>query len=189
MIDPLAKFQRWLEAARIERWPEACCLCTQQLGYGGDGRMMLSKGVDSWGLRLFTQARSSKGRQVMFEARATAVFFWPTLGRQVRWRGVIYRMRPDDVIAYWRTRSRLSRAAAWVSQQSYPQKSRAEFVFRVLWLCANLGGRIDAPPSHWIGWHLVPHEIEFQEMRPGRMHIREFYYKGAGAWKLTHLDP
>jgi pyridoxamine 5'-phosphate oxidase len=50
------------------------------------------------------------------------------------------------------------------------------------------GSPVPRPP-HWGGWRLVPHEWEFWQGRPSRLHDRFRYRLADGEWVIRRLAP
>ena len=44
-------------------------------------------------------------------------------------------------------------------------------------------------PTHWGGFALTAHSIEFWQGGPSRLHDRLIYEKEAGAWSIRRLNP
>src|SRR5512134_2685628 len=83
-------------------------------------RMVLAKGCDERGISFFTNRESRKAVELRTNARAAVVFHWQPLERQARVEGVVEPLGDDESQAYFDTRPRGSRLAAWASPQSRP---------------------------------------------------------------------
>ena len=84
--DPISQFARWYERAleKVKPLPEAVALATATRNGHPSLRMVLLKGFDAHGFVFFTNYRSRKGRELARNARASLVFYWGDLQRQVR---------------------------------------------------------------------------------------------------------
>ena len=123
----MAQFASWF--ARAERevpLAEAVTLATIGLDATPDARTVLLKGHGLDGFRFFTNQGSAKGRQLDVHGAGALVAYWRELDRQVRARGRVSRLAPEESDAYFATRPRDSRLGAWASPQSEQLGSRAE---------------------------------------------------------------
>src|SRR6185369_8927908 len=169
--------------------PEAMTLATSGRGGRPSARMVLMRGLDARGLAFFTNSRSRKGRELARLPWAAVVFYWPRLRRQVRVEGRIRRLDPAESDAYFATRPREARLAAWASDQSAPISSRAVLQARFRQASARFRGRDVPRPAHWGGYRLVPDAFEFWAARPHRLHDRIRYTRGTKAWRAVRLAP
>lgn len=190
--EPLAELDRWLEDARRRSGQpnfNAMTLCT--LGEDGwpQGRVVLCKAWGPEGLVFYTNSRSEKGRALAAHPRAEAVFHWDALGRQVRLRGEVQPLPAAQTLAYFLTRPRASRLAAWASEQSRPVESREALEARLAEQEARFKGGEVEPPPHWWGYRLTPWRVEFWQEGPFRFHDRFVYERAGGAWRFTRLQP
>lgn len=190
--DPLAQLRRWLELAEREvPLAEAMSLATVDSDGRPDARMVLLKGVDDRGLRFFTNSRSAKGRQLAARPEAAAVIYWRELDRQVRARGAVEAVGPQESDEYFATRLRESQLGAWASPQSEPIADREE-LDRLLEDARERHADAEevARPAHWGGYLLRPRSVELWQGRVGRLHDR-FRYERAegGGWEITRLAP
>jgi pyridoxamine 5'-phosphate oxidase len=190
--EPLALFRRWFDAATeagaLE--PEAVALATATPDGRPSARMVLAKGVDERGFAFYTNYGSRKGGELEANPRATLLFHWPVLGRQVRVEGPVERVPREESERYARSRSRDSQLSALASPQSRPVQSRESLEERVAELRREHAGRELPVREDWGGFRLVPDAWEFWQHRPNRLHDRFRYLPGpAGGWRIERLGP
>ncbi|HEY6653694.1 MAG TPA: pyridoxamine 5'-phosphate oxidase, partial [Solirubrobacterales bacterium] len=146
------------------------------------------KGFGPDGFRFFTNYESAKGDELAANPRAALVIYWRELDRQVRIRGEVERLSPEDSDAYFASRPHDSQIAAVVSPQSRPIE-REELDRRYDELAAELGGLDPQRPEQWGGYLLRPDVIEFWQGRDSRMHDRLVYRRQPGGWEIQRLAP
>jgi pyridoxamine 5'-phosphate oxidase len=187
--DPIEQFREWFDLAEREvPLAEAMTLATVDAAGSPDARMVLLKGFGSDGFRFFTHYESAKGLQLEANPRAALVVYWRELDRQVRARGVVERLSPEESDAYFDSRPRDSRIAAAISPQSRPIE-RQELDRSYENLEAELGGADPMRPEHWGGYLLRPETIEFWQGRDSRMHDRLRYSRMGEGWRIERLAP
>ncbi len=95
-LDPLARFQEWLDAVVAAAVPEptAMVLATTDAAGRASARAVLLKGVDQRGFRFFTNYASAKAADLAANPACALAFVWPTLARQVRVGGHAQRISP-----------------------------------------------------------------------------------------------
>lgn len=196
--EPFALFDEWLKeaAAHEPNDPNAMALATVDPDGLPNVRMVLLKGVDGperpdRGFVLFTNYESAKGRELLASKKAALCFHWKSLRRQVRVRGLVSPVAPEEADAYFATRPRGSRIGAWASAQSRPLESRFALEKAVAFYTAKYAvGEIPRPP-YWSGFRVVPVEMEFWHDRPFRLHDRvQFRRAGPGEpWSKVRLYP
>lgn len=196
--EPFALFEGWLkDAERHEpNDPNAMALATVDSGGAPNVRMVLLKGLDSAsrpdrGFVFYTNLQSAKGAELLATPKAALDFYWKSLHRQVRVRGTVAQVAPEEADAYFATRPRGAQIAAWASQQSRPLESRFALEKAVALEAARFNiGKVPRPP-HWSGFRVTPLAIEFWHSRLSRLHERvEFRREKAGdSWIKSRLYP
>jgi pyridoxamine 5'-phosphate oxidase len=191
--DPFALFKQWLaEAEKTEPAdPEAMAVATVDAEGMPNVRMILLKGADARGFVFYTNCESAKGLELAANPKAALLFYWKSLGRQIRIRGPIEPVTDAEADAYFATRHRESRIGAWASSQSRPLASRAALDEAVARYTKEFADGDVLRPSYWHGYRVRPIEIEFWQHRDFRLHDRIAFRRPApeGAWTKTRLYP
>ena len=152
-------------------------------------RTVLLKSVDGRGFVFFTNYDSRKGRELVENPNAALTFFWPDLERQVCVAGTVTKLPVAESEAYFKSRPRGSRLAAWASHQSAVVPDRAALEAKWRELERKFPGEIPLPPN-WGGFVLKPERIEFWQGRPSRLHDRFSYTRQPdNSWQLDRLAP
>lgn len=187
--DPIDQFRDWFELAEREvPLAEAMTLATVDENGSPDARMVLLKGFGPDGFRFFTNYESDKGAQLEVNPLAALILYWRELDRQVRIRGKVERLSPDDSDAYFASRPRDSRIAATISPQSR-RIEREELDRRYEQLERELGGANPERPGSWGGYLVRPESVEFWQGRDSRMHDRLLYVREGEGWRIERLAP
>ena len=189
--DPFQLFEIWFAEAQAGEIndPEAMALATADGRGRPSVRMVLLKGHGPEGFVFYTNEQSAKGEQLAENPRASLLFYWKTLRRQVRIDGVVERVPSSDADTYWASRARDSQLGAWASDQSRPLDSRETFEQRLEQATRRFEG-MDVPrPPHWRGYRVVPARIEFWTDRPYRLHERRVFRLEGDTWTEGLLYP
>ncbi|MDP3274154.1 MAG: pyridoxamine 5'-phosphate oxidase [Deltaproteobacteria bacterium] len=191
--DPLRFFAQWFDQAcecKVNE-PNAMTLATIDPDGSPSARIVLLKAIDARGLTFFTNRQSRKGRALAHDPRASLVFFWPELERQVRIAGLTEWVEDFDSDSYFATRPRESQLGAWASMQSSVATSREHLDASMHEVTARFDGQIVPRPPHWGGYRLSPTAFEFWQGRRSRMHDRVHFARALGEtdWRKERLFP
>lgn len=184
-----AQLGRWFADAASLREPNAVVLATSSADGAPSARTVLLKGFDETGLVVFTNLTSRKARELAENPRATLVFPWFDLERQVVVEGVVAQVSREQTEAYFRTRPRGAQIGAWDSHQSAVIPDRDAVEARRAELEERFAGKDVPVPDFWGGLRLAPTAVEFWQGRPDRLHDRLRFRSTADGWVVERLSP
>jgi len=190
--DPFRQFEKWFQEAEAAKLPEpnAMILATATRDGRPSARTILLKGLDGRGFVFYSNYESRKGRELDGNPRATLVFPWVALERQVIVEGVVVKVAREESEAYFHSRPRASQLGAWVSQQSSIIAGRSVLDESLKALEKKYAGQEVPLPPQWGGWRLAPETVEFWQGRRSRLHDRlRFRREKDGAWSVERLAP
>ncbi len=213
--DPIAQFKKWFDQAtgarasgRIRKFfirlykkiflisgteqvdLNAMTLATVDEQGHPSTRIVLLKGVDSRGFVFYTNYNSRKGRELEKNPNAALTIYWADQERQACMAGTVTQVPPAESDAYFRSRPRGSRIAAWASDQSHVVSNRAELEAKWREYESKYPGQDVPRPPHWGGYVLKPHRMEFWQGRPNRLHDRFRYMRQPdNTWRIERLSP
>jgi pyridoxamine 5'-phosphate oxidase len=213
--DPIAQFNKWFQQAigartsgRLRRFMvrlyksvfllsssppidvNAMTLATVDAKGRPSARVVLLKGLDERGFIFFTNYESRKGEELAANPHAALVFYWADQERQVCIAGTASKLPNEESEAYFKTRPRGSRLAAWASNQTSVVPDRATLDRKWDEYEAEYSGKEIPRPTYWGGYVLRPERVEFWQGRPNRLHDRFRYTRQPNnQWLLERLSP
>ncbi len=106
--DPFRQFEKWFQEAEAAKLPEpnAMVLSTADRAGRPSSRVVLLKGLDGRGFVFYTNYESRKGRELEVNPRASLLFPWIALERQVIVEGPLARIAREESEAYFHSRPR-----------------------------------------------------------------------------------
>jgi len=190
--DPMQQFTRWFDEALQSQLIDVNAMTLATAGRKGEpsARIVLLKGADEHGFVFYTNYDSAKGRDLAENPRASLLFFWAELERQVRINGSVTKTTRAESEGYFHSRPIESQIGAASSNQSRPVASRSQLEQRYAELAAQYKDSIVPLPTTWGGYRVKPDTIEFWQGRKSRLHDRLRYTRQAdGSWTRTRLAP
>ncbi|MBV1915631.1 MAG: pyridoxamine 5'-phosphate oxidase [Pseudomonadales bacterium] len=188
---PIRQFGHWMHDAVEAQIKDATCMTLATCGADGmpSARIVLLKHHDDDGFCWYTHYGSAKGIQIEQNPKASLLFYWHDLDRQVRISGTVEKLPVQTSDHYFDTRPFESRIGAIVSQQSQPIESREALVKQVEQQTQASKNTHIKRPGFWGGYLLKPREFEFWQGREDRLHDRFCYKKSDQEWIIERLAP
>lgn len=195
---PIVLLQSWVQQAIDATQGEAYAFYLATCGQDNQPsvRTLLMREVttldnDGVGLVFYTNYDSAKGIDLAVNPQAEALFFWPSLERQVRLTGAVRKISREQSEAYFHQRPHDSQLGAWVSEpQSGVVANRSVMDDKFAKLNAQYPTDSTVPlPDYWGGYELVANQIEFWQGRANRMHDRIVYTQEDAHWTMARLLP
>ena len=188
---PFELFEIWFNDAvkNEEKEPNALVLSTCDIdSLQPSSRVVYLKEMVENQFVFYTNYSSQKGRELEQNPRATMLFFWPGLQRQVRIDGEVNKIKNELSDAYFASRPRESQLGAWASLQSERLEERVILEQRFAELEKQFTSEVPRP-EHWGGYALSPRLVEFWQGRPSRLHDRIVYEKQNSSWEIYRKNP
>lgn len=198
--DPLILFKDWFDfATKIDPdFANALTLSTATSNAVPSNRIVLLKDYNAKGFVFYTNYGSRKAKELEENPRASMVFWWKEIYRQVRIEGKVHKVSESESKLYFSSRPQGSKIGAWASRQSSIIANRQELARKVKQVQEKYkDGEVPLPPF-WGGYRLVPQVIEFWQGKEDRLHDRLRYQKETRAtaeaslttnWQRERLSP
>ena len=188
---PVEIVAKWLQEANdlgLEK-PEAMNLATVGIDGKPRNRMVLMRHITENQIGFFTNLSSSKAKEITNNPNVSATLWWSEMERQVRIEGPAQPMCQDLVEAYFNSRPRKSRIAAWASKQSQPLSSMDALDKRFREADLMFTEADVTLPKFWGGYTISVERIEFWLGKPHRLHERIVLKKEKDGWLRSRLFP
>jgi pyridoxamine 5'-phosphate oxidase len=189
--EPVALWRRWLDDAQDAAVAEINAMVVSTVDAEGvpSSRTVLCKGADESGFVFYTNYGSRKGRALDETGRASLLFPWHPLSRQVIVEGSVERTSRQESEEYFATRPRGSQLGAWASRQSETVVNRGQLEAQAAEADRNFAGEDVPCPPFWGGYRVRPTSVEFWQGRRDRLHDRLRYRATASRWVVERLSP
>ena len=189
--EPWELFSIWFEIARNAKIlePNAMILSTVTQDGQPTSRVVLLKDFDQNGLVFFTNYLSQKGDQLAHNPRASILFWWEPLQRQIRIEGEVVKIDEEESDTYFQSRPYGSRLGAWISEQSQTIVDRTVLEKRQIQFEKKFADGNVPRPDNWGGYRLTPNKFEFWQGRSNRLHDRLLYQMKQNSWTRIRLAP
>jgi pyridoxamine 5'-phosphate oxidase len=189
-LEPFELFTSWLEQALAAGLLDATAMVLSTATRDGapSARVVLLKGHDPRGLVFYTHRHAQKCADLAENPRASCLFHWRELDRQVRVEGTVEAVSVEDSREYFASRPRSSQLAARATSGLTRVTGEAlERHFSEA--LSEWEGREVEMPADWGGFCVTPRRIEFWQGRPNRLHDRLVYEQSAEGWLRYRLAP
>lgn len=190
---PFKQFESWFQDATNSQVLEPNAMVLSTVGFDGKptSRTVLLKYFDDSGFTFFTNYGSRKAKQIEENPKASLLFPWYSLQRQVEIGGHVEKVSLIESAKYFALRPRGSQLGAWVSQQSSVVSNRSVLKNKLAELTKKFGDGEIPKPSGWGGYRVIPTRFEFWQGGQGRLHDRIEYLvdRETADWNRQRLAP
>ena len=192
--DPFDLFKTWFDQAIAAELlePNAMVLATVDAEQLPNQRTVLLKKLDASGFVFFTNYSSQKSKELDHNPKASVLFQWLPLERQLKIRGTVKRIAKSESLSYFLSRPFGSQLGAWVSRQSSVISSRQILEMKLDEVKRKFADGKVPLPDFWGGYRIIPQQFEFWQGGPNRLHDRIAYERlnsQNSPWKISRLAP
>ena len=190
IIDPIILFRKWFDEVYLIDEEEAVSMNLSTISSDNypNSRIVLLRGLED-GFVFYTNYKSKKGREIDKNPKAHINFYWPSLERQVRIKGIINKTSAEVSDKYFLSRPLKSRIGAILSVQSSEISLQKDLQKELLEEINRNQSKEIQRPIYWGGYCLEPLEIEFWQGKDARLHDRLLYERVNDEWIPKRLSP
>jgi pyridoxamine 5'-phosphate oxidase len=191
LSSPVTQFEVWMNEAVSSgvSEPHAMVLSTIDADGNPDARVLLLKDLDDDGWHFAASAASPKGRQIANRANVCLTFYWPTVGRQVRIKGVAIDLGRAKSAEDFLARSADSRASALVGRQSEVLRDSNELDDEFVKQRHRVAADSKIVDERWTAYAVGARQVEFWQGATDRRHQRLCYTRIDSRWRIEVLAP
>jgi pyridoxamine 5'-phosphate oxidase len=191
MNDPLEILGRWLDEVESGQvpTPKGMTLVTATEDGRPSARIVSLKRLEDDALVFTTALWTRKVQELRSNPQVSALFHWPSLGRQVQIEGraeIADRALAEELFA---ARPRNHQLQTLVSRQGEALDDLDQLRARLDALTRAWEGQSITCPPEWGAVRVIPRRIEFWEERADRLHERLLYEAADGGWRQLRLAP
>jgi pyridoxamine 5'-phosphate oxidase len=194
-LDPLAVLARWAAEAEAAGLPRTMTFATADADAVPHARTVVCTEIDTGGVRFHSSTPTTKTHDLAANPRASAVFHWPTLERQVVLQGSAAELDAATFRAGFRTLPRQLQLLAWAYDALLPQLWPPDFavsdgvVERAFAAAATDPASTEAPPS-WTTIRLEPDRMDFwQGGTENSPQTKTRFVREPGGWRHFPVLP
>ena len=189
--NPFVQFIKWYDEAVNCGIPDANAMIIATATKSGIPavRTVLLKGYDERGFIFYTNYESDKGKDLEENPRASLLFLWKELARQIRITGRVEKTAKEESEEYFRSRPRGHQLSAWASKQSREIPNREYLEKEFGRVEKEFEGKEIPLPPYWGGYRVIPEEFEYWQGRESRLHDRICYTKTNKQWVIARKSP
>ncbi len=189
--DPFEQFNLWFEQARQAEIKEVNAMSIATVRSDGmpQVRTVLLKLFDANGFVFFTNYNSAKAVEIQHNPKASVLFPWLDLERQVRISGRVEKISKMESFKYFTSRPRGSQLGAWISEQSQVISNRTVLKTLMSQIKEKFKEGEVPLPDAWGGYRIIPESFEFWQGRANRLHDRFKYTRSETGWHINRLAP
>ncbi|XP_021599912.1 pyridoxine/pyridoxamine 5'-phosphate oxidase 1, chloroplastic isoform X2 [Manihot esculenta] len=192
--NPIDQFLKWFDDAVAAGLKEPNAMCLSTVGKDGKPSDCGFENCCQFYTFRYTNYESRKAQQLLENPRASLLFYWDGLHRQVRVEGSVQKVSDEESEQYFHSRPRGSQIGAIVSKQStiVPGRHVIHQQFKEL---EEKFSDVDLipKPKAWGGYKLKPDLFEFWQGQKSRLHDRLQYtpqeINGKQVWGIVRLAP
>lgn len=184
---PHEAFESWFREALSAgiREPHAMTLSTVDQEGCPDARVLILKNVDERGWHFAIKANSPKGQQIEANPQVSLTFYWPSMGRQIRLRGLAVALPDKDCAQDFLDRPIGSRIAAMASIQSEVLSNESDLGIKLSEAQEFFKREPDHVEAGWRVFAVAPSSVEFWQGATDRNHKRLKYILANDGYKWT----